>query len=91
MTILTTAIQEALTELEKGDTLCEINAAHILRQALEAAPIDADVQRDAERYRWLRKSPNPACDIKLAEHFCCGRGEDFDAKIDAAIAAQGGA
>lgn len=36
MTILTTAIQQALAELEKGDTLCEINAAHILRQALES-------------------------------------------------------
>ena len=90
MTILTTAIQEAIAELEKGDVLCEINVAHILRQALADAPIDADAQRDAERYRWLRKSPNPACDIKLAEHFCCGRGEDFDAKIDAERAAQGG-
>ena len=39
MTTLTTAIQEALAELEKGDTLCEINAAHILRQALESNPV----------------------------------------------------
>lgn len=37
MTTLTTAIQQALAELEKGDVLCEINAAHILRQAMEAA------------------------------------------------------
>lgn len=44
--------------------------------------------QDAERYRWLRKSPNPACDIALAKHFVGGRGQDFDALIDAAIAAQ---
>ena len=44
--------------------------------------------QDAERYRWLRKSPNPACDIALAKHFGGGRGQDFDALIDAALAAQ---
>ena len=37
MTTLTTAIQQAIEALEKGDVLCEIKAAHILRQAMEAA------------------------------------------------------
>ena len=54
------------------------------------APQAQAVERDAERYRWLRKSPNPACDIRLATHFGGGRGQDFEALIDAAIAAAKG-
>lgn len=51
-------------------------------------PAAQGMEKDAARYQWLRKSPNPACDIALAKHFGGGRGQDFDALIDAALAAQ---
>ena len=46
------------------------------------------MEQDAARYHWLRKSPNPACDIALAKHFGGGRGQDFGALIDTALAAK---
>lgn len=57
--------------------------------ARDAAPAASEQDaQDAKRYRWMRSSPNPACDISLAKHFGGGRCQDFDALIDAAIAAQ---
>ena len=68
-------------------------------QALANAPIDADAQRDAERYRWLRKQhwnegvlcvvAQPKKSVKLG---CdCPSLDRLDCFIDAASAAQGGA
>ena len=62
----------------------------IFEATYTSAPQAQADARDAERYRWLRKSPNPACDIRLATHFGGGRGQDFEALIDAAIAAAKG-
>ena len=63
----------------------ECSTVHSLAATQPAAQ---GMEKDAARYQWLRKSPNPACDIALAKHFGGGRGQDFDALIDAAIAAQ---
>ena len=67
-------------------------------QALASAPIDADVQRDAERYRWLRKQhwneavlcvvAQPKKALKLG--FDCPSLDRLDCFIDAASAAQVG-
>lgn len=59
---------------------------------LAAQPAPEDLRRDAERYRWLRNSP-VANGTVLAMHFGGSRMQDFDAAIDAALAAskQGGA
>lgn len=45
----------------------------------------AQLEKVAGRYKWLRQSPSPACDIAMAKHFSCGRGEDFESLIDTAM------
>ena len=90
VTIPTNLLHELLALCEPEDHELRDRVTISAANSAQAGALDAELMRDAQRYRWLRKSPNPACDIKLAEHFSCGRGEDFDAKIDAACAAQGG-
>ena len=72
------------------------------RGAAQAAPVDAAVQQDAERYRWLREyaigaytsvfrgKSSAAVYLLTKVPALDGIGEETDAAIDAARAAQGG-
>ena len=77
-----------------------IDADRAARRAAQAAPVDANVQQDAERYRWLREyaigaytsvfrgKSSAAVYLLTRVPALDGIGEETDTAIDAARAAQ---
>ncbi len=80
-----------------------VDADRAARGAAQAAPVDAAVQRDADRYRWLKITAKPGEPYELFEKMreaqnlvrayeqFCKPWNGWDATIDAARAAQGAA
>lgn len=64
---------------------------YLSQQPPAAPPVDAELQRDAERYRWLRESASVSWNGWLTWHLPSVADEErqeFDAAIDAAIQAR---
>ena len=86
----------------KAYAYASIDADRAARGAAQSAPVDAAVQQDAERYRWLREyaigaytsvfrgKSSAAVYLLTKVPALDGIGEETDAAIDAARAAQKG-